>query len=247
MAKRLALLVLAAAVVMWLGECTDLDLRLAHAAFDPGTRTFPWRHEWLAEVFSHEILRGLLMAAGLGAWLLVLADAWAERSGASVQLSAWARARVRVLGGAALLVPSMVALLKRASASHCPWDLQAFGGTEVYVRLLQPALAGAGDGHCLPAGHASSALWLLAVVVFWLPHRPCKAALAGGLALALGLWMGWLQQLRGAHFFSHTLWTVWIACAVVNLLYWRLVELPAARQAGSALKASHAPENVVPT
>lgn len=39
-----------------------------------------------------------------------------------------------------------------------------------------------------------------------------SALLAGGLAL------GWMQQLRGAHFLSHTLWSAWIACAIVLAL-----------------------------
>ena len=38
-------------------------------------------------------------------------------------------------------------------------------------------------------------------------------------ALLFGLGVGWVQQLRGAHFLTHTLWSGWIACALVLLNY----------------------------
>ncbi|UUZ57577.1 hypothetical protein LP419_13670 [Massilia sp. H-1] len=33
--------------------------------------------------------------------------------------------------------------------------------------------------------------------------------------------IGWIQQLRGAHFLTHTLWSMWIACALV-ITVWRV-------------------------
>ena len=109
-------------------------------------------------------------------------------------------------------------MLKQASSSHCPWDLARYGGSAPYVRLLDALPAGVGPGHCLPAGHDSSVLWLLAFAVFFLPSRPRMASLVFVLMLALSCAAGWLQQLRGAHFLSHTLWSVWIACALLFAL-----------------------------
>lgn len=72
----------------------------------------------------------------------------------------------------------------------------------------------------MPAGgHASSALWLLGLAVFWLPRRPRMAAAVGGAMLLFGLAVGWMQQLRGAHFLTHTLWSMWVAVFIVDFLY----------------------------
>lgn len=30
-----------------------------------------------------------------------------------------------------------------------------------------------------------------------------------------GLFLGWVQQLRGAHFLTHTLWSAWVASLVI--------------------------------
>ena len=47
----------------------------------------------------------------------------------------------------------------------------------------------------------------------------CPAAARTWLAAALGagLLLGLAQQMRGAHFMSHTLWTAWICWTVASL------------------------------
>lgn len=213
-ARRLLLLLLAAAaLILWLGAYTDIDLQLANAMFDARSRTFPWRHAWLTERFGHGLLKALLTAAGAAAVALSAWDALTRRT-----LPGWWRLRLRILALSAILVPSATAMLKQASASHCPWDLERYGGTQPYFRLLERMPAWIEAGHCLPGGHASSALWLVALAAFWLPHRPRAAAAVALAMLALGGAVGWLQQLRGAHFLSHTLWSMWIAAAVVSAL-----------------------------
>lgn len=121
-------------------------------------------------------------------------------------------------------------LVKHASTAHCPWDLQRFGGSEPYYRLLDQVPAWVVTGKCLPGGHASSALSLIGLAVFWLPHKPRVALMAMGLLALPGLALGWMQQLRGAHFLSHSLWSVWIAClvliALLELSQWRTIKLP---------------------
>ena len=206
-------LALVAPLILWLGAATDIDLLLADAAYDRALGDFPWRHAWLAEVFSHVLLKRALV--GLGA-LFIGAVLWdlARRQ----RWSALRRYQMRVVALSALLVPAAIAGLKRLSSSHCPWDIDRYGGAEPYVRLLQALPSGIEPGHCMPAGHASSALWLVSLSVFFLPARPKAAALAGAALLSGALAVGWLQQLRGAHFLTHTLWSAWIACVLVYFI-----------------------------
>jgi membrane-associated PAP2 superfamily phosphatase len=112
---------------------------------------------------------------------------------------------LRVIAWSAALVPLVISLLKQNSDAHCPWDLARYGGAQPYVRPFDTLPLHALPGHCLPAGHASSALWLISLAVLWLPGEERKAWRAAGTALALGLAVGWMQQMRGAHFLTHTL------------------------------------------
>ncbi len=220
-------LAVAALVIFWIGRCTDLDLALADAVFDAASGVFPWRHAWLAETFSHLILKWLLMLLALGFIGRALADLAWPRAGMGVR----ARLRLRIVALSALLVPLAISMLKQFSTSHCPWDLLRYGGDQPYVRLFEALPAGAVAGQCLPAGHASSALWLLSLAVYWLPARPRMACAVAALALAFGAAVGYLQQLRGAHFMTHTLWSMWIACAIVLFLVAVLRARPSRRKA----------------
>ena len=206
-------MVLAALLILWIGAFTDLDLRLADASYDAPHRLFPWRDTWLADRFSHVLLKRALtclalLFIGAALWDWVWPRRW----------SGLLRLQLRVVALSALLVPAAIALLKQLSVSHCPWDLQRYGGSAPYVRLLQAMPSGIDPGHCMPAGHASSALWMISLAVFFLPARPRAAGVALALLLAAGFGMGWLQQLRGAHFLTHTLWSMWIASAIVAIV-----------------------------
>lgn len=208
-------LALACAVplLLYVGWYSDADLWLADMAFDRQHMLFPWRDAWLADTFNHRILKGVLTAGAV----LVLAVAAADARFRFRQLDG-VRLQLRVVALSALAVPLVISALKQVSDSHCPWDLARYGGVQPYVRLFETLPAGAAPGHCMPAGHASSALWLVSISVFWLPRRPARATLAASAALAAGFAVGWLQQLRGAHFLTHTLWSVWIAVAVVSAI-----------------------------
>ena len=213
LALLVAVLAAAALAILWLGAFTNVDLALADTMFELG-HGFPWRDAWLANTFSHGIVKNLLLVLAM---LAVLAAGW----DLARPFSAWpqlTRMRVRALALAAVAVPLVVSMLKHASSSHCPWDLTRYGGAEPYVRLLDRMPWHTLAGHCLPAGHASSALWLVAGAIFWLPASPRKALAAALGALALGFALGWMQQLRGAHFLTHTLWSMWLACAIVTAI-----------------------------
>ncbi|MES2018427.1 MAG: phosphatase PAP2 family protein [Pseudomonadota bacterium] len=209
-------LLAASALAIALLGLTDVDLRLAHRLFDP-SGAFPLRHAWFTETFSHVYLKAMLTALAVAVVVAALYDLWRPRSSCVLRL------QLRVVALSALLVPLVISLIKRVSYSHCPWSLTEFGGTETYVRLFEAALPGASAGHCMPAGHASSALWLISLTVFWLPHRPRTAAAVFCATLGFGLGVGWMQQLRGAHFLTHTLWSMWIACVLVSAIYWAVI------------------------
>lgn len=209
--ERLGLILLvSAAAILWIGQATDLDLRLADAAYDPGLRDFPLRHAWLTERFNHVLVKYALTVLGAAC---ILSAAW-DRC-APWPLSALRRVQLRVLALSAVLVPLAISCMKQVASSHCPWDLARYGGVMPYVRLLENMPSGIMPGNCMPAGHASTALWLAALAVFWLPARPRTAAAVFGVLLGLGFAVGWLQQLRGAHFLTHTLWSMWVSCAVI--------------------------------
>ncbi|MEJ7688901.1 MAG: phosphatase PAP2 family protein, partial [Variovorax sp.] len=103
-----------------------------------------------------------------------------------------------------------VSLVKYASHTSCPWDLKIFGGVAEHVSHWSWGVRDGGPGGCFPAGHASAAF---AYIGGWFAFRRASPSVARAWligALGAGLLLGLGQQLRGAHYMSHTLWTAWV-------------------------------------
>jgi membrane-associated PAP2 superfamily phosphatase len=214
---------LLALLLLLLWDATGLDLALAQLA---GTPTgFPWRGNGFLVHVMHEGARAL-------SWLLLIALVAAIRWPVGVlrRLRTRERAQLAFTVLAGVLV---VSLVKQASATSCPWDLKAFGGVADYVSHWAWGLRDGGPGGCFPAGHASAGF---AYVGGWFVLRrasppAARAWLAG--ALAGGLLLGLAQQLRGAHYMSHTLWTGWL-CWTTGLAVDALLRLMRGRSGAPA-------------
>lgn len=207
------LLLISAILLVGIALLTNWDIALADSAFDATTKAFPLRHAWLTETFNHVMLKRVFTVLGLGFVVSVLWDLLAPR-----RWSALRRVQMRVVALTALLVPTAISLLKLNSGSHCPWDLTRYGGTAPYVRMFESLPSGVTPGHCMPAGHASSALWLISLSIFFVPHHLTRAAVVLAALLCGGVGVGWMQQLRGAHFLTHTLWSAWVALVLFFLI-----------------------------
>ena len=194
-------------VSLLLWDASGADLPLAHWFGTPFG--FPLRLNWFLVEVLHQGARavsGLLLA-------LLLAGIWWPR-GVLRRIPRAARVQLVLT---ALVSVTLVLLLKDASRTSCPWDLQEFGGVARYVSHWAPGINDGGPGGCFPAGHASAAFALFGG--YFVFRRPAPVVARRWLALVLvaGLVLGIGQQMRGAHYMSHTFWTAWV-CWVVALI-----------------------------
>lgn len=204
-------------VVAGFAACTaafalvPIDLWLQDRLFDRATGE--WlvdEHAWIGLVLCYHGPKALAWFVGLAAITLAIGPArWRER----LRLD---RRGLWLVALALVLVPALVGLGKRVTNVHCPRDLRRYGGREPYVELCSchsPQDPPVRAGKCWPAGHASGGFALFGLGAL----RRSRRWRAGCLALGatFGWWMGGYQMLRGAHFLSHTVATMWIAAAVV--------------------------------
>lgn len=198
-------------LAVFISRATDIDMTVARYFYDPVSQSFPLRNEWLWSTVLHEGIKNLSTIA----WVLLLA--------ATVQ--AWRQGRMsRYEPLVFTLVTSAFAIfingqLKNHSAHSCPWSLDGLGGHADYFRLLNPIPANPGPGNCLPSGHAGVAfMWWPAVYACarWRPEWRWPAALA---VLAFGLFCGFVQIARGAHFPSHVLIAAAVCGGATSLCY----------------------------
>jgi membrane-associated PAP2 superfamily phosphatase len=184
-------------------------------------------HHWALQnawITSHLVHKGGKWASTFGALLAIVLcfHAWRQPRAA-----AW-RWPLLYLVLAVALGTGMVSLLKSITHMDCPWDLARYGGTRGYVGLFATRPQGMPRGACFPAGHSSAGFAWVSLYFFALMVRP--AWRWGGLAVGMvaGAVFGLSQQLRGAHFLSHDLWTL-VTCWTVSLLLFLAVQRVRAR------------------
>lgn len=201
---RPGVLTLLALALLMTWDALGGDLPLARLAGTP--MGFPWRDNPFLVHVMHEGAKNL-------SWLLLVGLFAAIRWPVGVLRRLPTAARVQ-LALSVLASVLAVSLLKHASDTSCPWDLKEFGGVARHVSHWAWGLRDGGPGGCFPAGHASAAFAFIGGY-FVLRHVAPRAALAWlGTALVAGLVLGVAQQLRGAHYMSHTLWTAWVCWTV---------------------------------
>lgn len=201
--RRLWTLTLLLFVLLALWDATGLDLPLARWFGSP--QGFALRHQSLFVLLLHELPR-------MAAWALLAALSvgvfrpWGFLRGLA-QAQRW-QLLLAVIGASLT-----IAVFKRISNTSCPWDLAEFGGVARYVSHWLWPMHDEGPGHCFPAGHASAAFAYLAGWFVLRRSAPDVARPWLAWVLLAGMVLGLAQQMRGAHYMSHTLWTAWLCWA----------------------------------
>lgn len=207
-------LLFSAIVILILGQWTNVDLMIEDYYYDPLTQTFPWKSTWFARDLMHGYVKNVIIKSGYLLLLIVILDAVFRLR----FINDFSRARLRFVAIASVLIPTVIRGIKEYSVLHCPWTVDRYGGSAPFLRLLDHVPEGVQAGQCFPAGHATVGLWLAALCVFWLPHKPRVAVGIFFAGLSVGLILGWVQQMRGAHFLFHTLWAAWLASLVIMVM-----------------------------
>ena len=210
----LALLIVAALVL----TMTDTDLRVARwMFFDVGHGHWPGAgNGWSGGVIhtgGRWLIRGIVAAAAVlwvstfirGRWLR-----WRRPAGYFVV--------------ATVLSTGLVGLLKQVTNVDCPWDLIPFGGQFPYIPLFADRPDALRLARCFPAAHASSGYALMALYFVGLERSRRWSRIGLAVGITTGLVFGIAQQLRGAHFLSHDLWSaviVWCTALSAYCLLFR--------------------------
>lgn len=204
------------AISAGLFEYFQWDLNIAQWFFtlQGGQDHWPMRLNWYAENLMHTGGRNLVVLASV-LLLSAIITSW--------RVTRW-RAYLRglvYLFISVLFTVVTVRIGKDITHVSCPWDIQMFGGTHEYWPIFTSLPADTLYGQCFPGGHSSGGYAWVALYYFALVYRPAwrfKLLLTG---ISIGLVFSLTQQIRGAHFFSHGLWSLGIAWFYAS--FWYLV------------------------
>lgn len=202
-------------------EFFRLDLQLARLFYDASLPGWPWRERWLTKTVLHDWAQKANMGVGV---LLLGVVLWSR---ISTTLRPYFKALL-FLFVASITGPVLIALLKNATHIYCPWDLTLFGGDKPYIRLFDFASYPLAIGHCFPAGHAGGGYAFISLYFFLLLLKPRYRHVGLGGGLLIGLLFGLTQQMRGAHFLSHDVFSLaicWFSSLLLfTVFFWRDVQ-----------------------
>lgn len=181
-----------------------IDLSLMQTWISPAGQ-FIYRNDPLLVQWNHEIFKYLMLVIYASLLVLYLLSfklnrlkPWRFELGLSFLLSA--------------LSAGLIGLIKSQSRHDCPWNMLQSPGPNWLWDLS------ATQGHCFPAGHASTGFALLSVYFIFRQRLPRLAYTFLVISLISGSIMAWGQMMRGAHFLSHSLWTLWFIYALNSAL-----------------------------
>jgi membrane-associated PAP2 superfamily phosphatase len=200
-------LILSGLLFAWIAHSGTFDFWLSQQFFDPVSQTFPLEHNRPLFFLGHTVLKKITVIGWMFCMVLAVASFWVQR------LRPWRRVLITfvVMAGCTAQV---VQSLKGASIHACPYDLAMYGGKETWFPLFDSITAAVHKGRCWPGGHASAGFGIIAGYFALREQEPRWARWALITGLVFGIVMGAVQVVRGAHFISHNLWSLWIVWAV---------------------------------
>ena len=183
-----------------IGLAGAADLAIADWIYGLEGGRWALHHHYVTQFLLHDVAKRVEIVVGVAILVTALASARVP------QLRVWRRS----LWYLAVTLPASVGLvggLKSLGRGLCPWDLSRYGGDQPDTFYFAAAPGQTIGGHCFPAGHAAGGYAFLALYFVCLQVRPQWAGRGLAVGIGLGLLLGIDQQLRGAHFLSHDLWT----------------------------------------
>ncbi|MBF7682577.1 phosphatase PAP2 family protein [Acinetobacter sp. B5B] len=109
---------------------------------------------------------------------------------------------------------SCIAVLKSTSEHACPWSM-----VSTHLGMIQWSQDIHTSAKCFPGGHASGGFSLIILFFAYRIDYPKIARTGLIFALTLGCLMSLVQMMRGAHFLSHNLWSLWWSWLIALVVY----------------------------
>jgi membrane-associated PAP2 superfamily phosphatase len=199
-------------------EFARLDLWISQHFYNAELHQWPYKDNWLIETVIHSGGRYFIYISAASLLLCLLAS---FRSNSALHHY---RRHLVFLLVAGISGPIIIALLKSHTHIYCPWYLTLFGGDKPYVRLFDYATSNLPVGHCFPAAHSGSGFTFISLYFFFFMVKSEYKWYGLYFGLVLGSVYGIGQQMRGAHFLSHDVFSLavcWFSSLFLFIVFFR--------------------------
>lgn len=201
-------------LILFVEQYTDFDVWIEDFFYDFDQR------EWMIPPALHEVLSPFFYE-GAKRLVACIGTICVFYMAISVRKKTWRKnfAAVCTVLLSTMIVPLSVSKLKDITNVYCPNQLEIYDRQYPYVRITEDYPAGfkaEHKGRCFPGGHVTGAFSLLSLYLVFNDRKKKIAVLAG--VLAFGGITGGYQMLRGEHFLSHNLFSLFLAAIIIPLI-----------------------------
>ncbi len=202
-------------VIFLIFEFSPTDIIIQDAFYDFANKH--WivdRDSWWPRFFFYNGIKVVIAAAGLSFLAFFI------YSFKNPRFLQW-RMKFLYLFLCLAIIPATISSMKSVTNTYCPWDITRYGGDQPYVKAIESYPQGftqKSKAECFPSGHASGGFALFALCFIARKRKTFLVFML--LALAFGWTMGLYQMLKGAHYLTHNLATMflsWIMCMTIYL------------------------------
>lgn len=197
-----------------ISEYTGFDLWLTGHFYAPVSQSWPYKSRFLTTTVLHTGAKDFMVLIALLNLLAVPITYFIPK------LRPYSKHLLYVFV-AALTGSLVVGELKSLTHIYTPWELTLFDGDKPYIRLFDAVPPGAEVGYGFPGGHSSGGFAYLDMYFALLVQRHRYQYYALLIPLLLGIIFSATQEVRGAHFLSHDMFS-FVICWTSALL-WSLV------------------------
>lgn len=198
-------------------QYSGLELLIVSPFYDSENAIWPLKDHWLIQSVLHIFAQHLMKLFGLLLLGVILYLSFTKKN----------PPLRKALGCGFLAMAAgvtVVGYLKGQTRLYCPWDLEMFGGELPHHLLFQSLVSDSPIGHAFPSAHAAVGFSFLSVYFAAAMFAPQWRFRALGFGLGLGFLFGFVQQMRGAHFLSHDLFSLaicWLAALLIHIIFYR--------------------------
>lgn len=220
--KQLLLLTITALLLWLVFDYTNTDIYISSIFYDDSNISWPYYNGFITQTLGYCGIKYLLILYGIILLILFIC---------SFKNPRWQNKRFLVvfLLLAMIIIPSEISFLKHSFHKPNPSQIITFGGNMPHVKLTE-FLHDEPKAANWPGGHASGGAALLSLYFVGRYYLSKYRYIGLLLGLVVSQFMGFIQVMRGQHFLSHNLWTVWFAWLTLLFLYYLIIPYCQPRQ-----------------
>ena len=193
-------------------EIFHIDVIFSSYFFDFKASEWPLRNNWLIKTVFHDWGQKLSIFMGVAIFIIFAFSCFLKN------LKKYSKPLL-FLFVSSVSGPIIIAILKNSTHIYCPWSLRIFGGDKPYIKLFDAVDSSLSIGHCFPGGHSGGGFAFISLYYFFMLVNPKYRFYGLGAGVFIGSFFGLTQEVRGAHFLSHDIFSLFICWSLTSIIF----------------------------